>query len=128
MAHILLVEDDPNLLRNIANALRKAGHIVDEARTGRHAVLLRESCTPDLIVTDLNLPEMDGIEFILALRRIDTKTPILAISGGGLMPKESLLDTARLLGAVDGLSKPFGKVELLAAIGRALGDDTCDST
>jgi CheY-like chemotaxis protein len=74
----------------------------------------------DLVVTDLNMPGMDGIELILAANKRWPEVPVIAVSGGGLMPKELLLANAEMLGAVTTLTKPLGIPELEAAVNQAL--------
>jgi CheY-like chemotaxis protein len=75
----------------------------------------------DLIVTDINMPDMDGIELILAIQERAPELPIIAVSGGGVISAESLLEDAKGLGAVDIVPKPFKTRELLALIEKNLG-------
>ena len=65
------------------------------------------SASFDLIFTDINMPDMDGIELILAIRELGHEVPVIVISGGGLTDAQSLLDDARELGALDVVAKPF---------------------
>ena len=112
MSHILVIEDDVAFRRVVATVLRRAGHEVDEAGNGRDALELCERVRPDAVVTDINMPEMDGVEVIVALRQLRPGLPVVAMSGGGLMPKELNLKNAELLGAVDVIPKPFEPAEL----------------
>jgi CheY-like chemotaxis protein len=121
VARILLVDDDEDVLRGMRRVLQRLGHEVVAAADGHQALRALEGDPCDLVITDINMPEMDGIELILALRERWPKVPIIAISGGGLMPKELLLASAEVLGAVTTLPKPVGVAELEAAVARALG-------
>jgi two-component system response regulator FixJ len=81
--------------------------------------LLREN-PQDLLITDINMPEMDGIEVLNELRVTGTKVPVIAISGGGRVPKAFLLGNASILGALETIEKPFELAALLAAMERLL--------
>ena len=121
MARILLVDDDEDVLRGMRRVLQRLGHEVVAAGDGRQALRALEGDPCEMVITDINMPGMDGIELILALRDRWPKVPIIAISGGGLMPKDLLLASAEILGAVTTLPKPVGVPELEAAVARALG-------
>lgn len=123
MAKLLVVDDDAGALGTIARVLRRSGHEVVEARNGREAIALVRAEAPDLVVTDINMPEMDGIETILELRRDWEHMPIIAVSGGGLMPPELLLDNAGTLGAFETIEKPIDAAALLESVERALAAD-----
>ena len=123
MARILVIEDEETVLRLVTRILASAGHEFAEASEGKDGLRMYEASTFVLVITDINMPGMDGLEFIRALRKFAPDVPIIAISGGGLMPKELLLDNASLLGAFEVISKPFGLAELLGAVDRALGAD-----
>lgn len=76
---------------------------------------------PDLVVTDVLMPEMDGVELIIALRKEAPELPVIAVSGGGRLPKELMLDTASALGVVYTVEKPFDLEHFLAVVDQALG-------
>lgn len=120
MAKLLVVDDDPGMLQSLAQVLRRGGHEVVVARNGRDAMDLVRAERPDVIVTDINMPEMDGIETILEVRREREAIPIIAISGGGRVPPDLLLDSADMLGAFETLQKPLEAEALLASVERAL--------
>ena len=75
-------------------------------------VVRARSQEPDLVITDINMPDMDGIELIRALRGREPPLPVVVMSGGGTFDKRLLLDSARMLGAVVALEKPFSLDEL----------------
>jgi two-component system, OmpR family, KDP operon response regulator KdpE len=112
MSRVLLVEDDAQLLRAMQVTLRARGHDVLTAGTGRKALAAAAGAHPDLVVLDLGLPDLDGIDVIRGLRDW-TSMPIIVLSGrtfGG--DKVAALDA----GADDYVTKPFGVEELLARI------------
>jgi two-component system KDP operon response regulator KdpE len=115
-SRILIVDDEPSLLATIAPLLRSRGYDVTTAMTGRAAIEAAERDKPDLIVLDLGLPDMDGVEVCRAIREQST-TPIVVLSARGAeSDKVGALDT----GADDYVTKPFGAEELTARIRAAL--------
>jgi two-component system, OmpR family, KDP operon response regulator KdpE len=112
VSRVLVVEDDPQLLRAMRITLRARGHEVFTAATGGKALAEVAAARPDLVVLDLGLPDLDGVEVIHGLRGW-TSVPIIVLSGrtsGG--DKVAALDA----GADDYVTKPFGVEELLARI------------
>ena len=87
---ILLVDDDEAVRSVLRRSLVKAGYEVHEAGEGGAALKLLASAPADLIITDLVMPEMEGIEFIMALRKTHPKLPVIAMSGGGKVGAEEL--------------------------------------
>lgn len=124
MAHILLIDDDDGIRNAASRYLRMLGHEVTEAGDGARALRLAQGSPVDLVITDINMPEMDGIEVILAVTENKPGVPVIAISGGGRMPKDVLLASAGLLGAVETLAKPFELSELMQAVERGLASRT----
>lgn len=116
MAQILLVEDDNDVRQLIKQLLEKDGHTVLEAANGKTAVDIYYKEQPDLIITDIVMPEKDGIEVISELKSKYPHIKIIAISGGGGLDPSSYLFTARKLGAAYTFKKPFLRAELLEAV------------
>lgn len=115
-ARVLVVDDEPAILRAVRTIMARYGFDVETAENGREALDLYASCHPDLILLDLGLPGMDGLEVIRAVRT-HASTPIIVLSvRGAERDKVAALD----LGADDYLTKPFGVEELLARIRVAL--------
>lgn len=117
MAHrILVVEDDPHIREIIRFALAKAGMDVFEARDGAEALTSAEAKSPDLIVLDIGLPELDGLEVCRRLRRT-SETPILFLSA-----RDEEIDriVGLELGADDYVAKPFSPRELVARVNAIL--------
>jgi CheY-like chemotaxis protein len=121
MAHILLVEDSPEVSLSVREILKSAGHTVEEAVTGKQALAKLKGAKFDLIVSDIWMPEMDGIAFLKEIRGAGNKIPVVVISGGA--PNAPLTYTAPLastFGANTVLYKPFEKAELLKAVAEVL--------
>jgi len=113
---ILLVDDEPVLQRAVAPLLRSQGYEVDVVGTGKDALSAVADRSPDLIVLDLGLPDLEGTEVCRRIRK-DTKAPIVVLSArGSETDKVAALD----IGADDYVTKPFGSEELLARIRVAL--------
>ena len=121
MALILLIEDDYNFRSVLAMALEKVGYEVVEASNGKIGIVEFRKRPADLVVTDLIMPEQEGIETIMILKKEFPDVKIIAMSGGGRMPAGTYLKPARMLGANRVLVKPFGVSELLDAVGEVLG-------
>ena len=113
---ILIVDDEPNILATVAPLLRNNSYAVLSAMTGRAALDIVERYKPDLIVLDLGLPDLDGIEVCRHVRQTSS-APIIVLSARGAEgDKVAALDA----GADDYVTKPFGAEELLARIRAAL--------
>ena len=115
-ARILVVDDEPNILATLAPLLRSRGYEVNTAMSGHAALESVERDSPDLIVLDLGLPDMDGVD-VTRLVRDGRSTPIVVLSARGAEgDKVRALDA----GADDYVTKPFGTEELLARVRVAL--------
>ena len=123
MARVLLIEDNDPLRGVLQENLALAGHTVIEARNGQEGLDHFRQSGADLVITDLVMPGMEGIEVLMALRAAHTPVKVIAMSGGGSRSGRQYLDTARLLGAVKVLLKPFPITTLLAAVNEALSDN-----
>jgi two-component system, OmpR family, KDP operon response regulator KdpE len=116
VSRILCVDDEPNLRRTLAANLNARGYDVDVAETGERALEIARATTPDVVLLDLGLPGMSGLEVIRSLRRW-SNVPIVVLSARDDEPdKIAALDA----GADDYVSKPFGMGELLARLRAAL--------
>jgi len=108
MKNILVIEDDQLVSAAIKRVLTKQNYEVVLAANGFEGVKVLEHETPDLIITDILMPGMDGIQFILKLRNENNSVvPIIAISGGGRESAQGYLESAEVLGADMTLKKPF---------------------
>lgn len=121
MASILLIDDEFLVREMMRITLTDAGHAVSTAENGMDGLRQVEALRPDLIITDIVMPEQEGIETIRAIRGKDKTTPIIAISGGN-SGKADFLRAAAAFGATKVLRKPFGSSALLSAVKECLAD------
>jgi DNA-binding NtrC family response regulator len=117
---ILIVDDDESIRRTLQALLRRAGYEVMQASDGTEAVRLWRDHGGDLVITDLHMPEKDGIETIIELLSHSPGIRIIAMSGGGQTKRLDLLGNASLLGAVLTIEKPFTIAEMMTLVTRAL--------
>lgn len=117
---VLVVEDDPACRDLISEILADVGYDCLQADGGRAAIALMAR-RPDVLLTDLLMPDKDGVEVIMEVRRRWPSTRIVAMSGGfGIIEATQLLRTATMLGADVALSKPFTSAQLLESVAGAL--------
>ncbi|MEK7240971.1 MAG: response regulator [Gemmatimonadota bacterium] len=117
---ILVIDDDPIVRGMLAEMLRREGYDVDEAEDGRAGMRQFRQQPAALVITDVVMPEQEGLETLMLLRQASPSVRVIAISGGGRVGPESYLNSARTLGAHAILAKPFGREELLKAVTEVL--------
>jgi DNA-binding NtrC family response regulator len=104
---VLLIDDDPDFRSMLRRTLVRDGYAVQEAENGREGLKVLELSSVDVVVTDIIMPDMEGIELILQLRRTRPELPILAMSAGGRIGPDSYLYLAERSGATRTIAKPF---------------------
>ena len=119
MARILVIDDDDAVRATIRRVLERAGYLVEVAVNGADGIRFYRAAPHDLVITDLYMPEKEGIETIQELRAERPDLPILAVSGGILGDKSGLTD-AELFGASATLAKPFTTEQLQSTVARLL--------
>ena len=117
---ILFVDDNDDFRDSMALILMKAGFRVTPAPNGRDALELYDENPADVIVTDLIMPDMEGLELIKELRRRNREARIIAISGDGRFRPDSYLEFAKRIGASSVLAKPFDPSKLIVMIKQLL--------
>ena len=122
MSRILVADDDEDLREMLRLMLLKMGHEVAVAHNGKEALALCPQFQPELVLTDLIMPEREGLETIQILRKSWPNIRIIAMSGGARMNAGDLLRIAKLMGAREALAKPFSNQELQFAVEAALRD------
>jgi DNA-binding response OmpR family regulator len=122
MAKILVLDDEASIVLMIKKMLEKAGHEVDMALNGKDGMILFEQNKPDLLITDIIMPEKEGLETIFELRQKYPDLKIIAISGGGRISPEGYLPGAKLLGADMVFQKPLDQKEFLQAVATLLNE------
>ena len=122
MAHILIIEDDDATRKLWAEVLTEAGHQVKQAVSGVAGCESVEKHAPDLVITDILMPEMDGIETLLTLRsQAANAMKIIVVSGGGMRGDTRFLQIAERLGADMTMQKPIELDRLETAVSELVG-------
>ena len=117
MAQILVVDDEPAICSTLSAMLKQAGHDVRVAGNGNEAMKLSLEGVLDLLITDIHMPERDGLSIIREMRREHPQLKIIAMTGSSL---DEYLRWAGKLGADLVLAKPFSSQEMLEAVARLL--------
>jgi CheY-like chemotaxis protein len=118
---ILLVDDDIQLARAMADLLSRHGYAVALVHHGRAAMDYLARSRVSLVISDIFMPETDGLELLGLLRRCVPSPPLVAMSGSNPYRVKGILKTAKLLGAVRTLSKPFDTVQLTQLVLELIG-------
>jgi len=117
---ILIVDDDDNVRAAVSRTLERAGYIVHQGRNGREGLELLRTKECVLLITDIIMPEMEGIELIGNVRSSHPHLKIVAMSGGGRSRNTDFLKIAKDMGACDTIYKPVTATQLLEVIERNL--------
>lgn len=115
---ILVVDDDEKILQSIKDVLEHRQYEICIAKTGREGLKQFEMVNPNLVITDIIMPDMEGIELIKSIKKKNKNIPIIAMSGD--IVGQRFLRASRLLGAIDTLQKPFTGKQLEEKISSAL--------
>jgi YesN/AraC family two-component response regulator len=121
MAHILLVDDEPLVVEALSTAITNKGHTVVTATNGNEGMEQFTKGAFDLVITDIIMPDKEGIEMIMEMRRQAPGTRIVAISGGGRTGNVEFLHMAKKLGAIATLKKPIRLAEFYETLEQCLG-------
>ena len=121
MPRVLVIDDDEQIVILLRSMLKRAGYEVLEARDGGRGMKLCRSERVDLVITDIIMPEMEGLELIMGLKREFPDMKIIAVSGGARNKPADYLNMASKLGAHRILTKPFERRELLTAVKELVG-------
>ena len=127
MPNILIIDDDVTVQDVLFEMVTIEGYHAIVAQNGLIALKLLESNEVDVIITDIVMPEKEGLETILYIRKHYPDIPIIAISGGARIKPESYLDLAKQFGARFTLAKPFLHKELMKAVRMCLGGENNDT-
>jgi CheY-like chemotaxis protein len=121
MSVILLVDDHENVREMLKTSLVRNNYTVLEASTGKEAITRFKPSVVDLVITDILMPEEDGLKAIIKIRELKPDIKIIAISGGGKAGPNNYLSLAKALGADHTFTKPFSVKDLLAKIKELIG-------
>jgi DNA-binding NtrC family response regulator len=120
---IMIVDDDASIRQTLQKLLSREGYEVIQAADGSEAVRLWRQRGGDLVITDLHMPQKDGIETIVELLSHSPGIRIIAMSGGGQTKRLDLLGNVALLGTILTIEKPFTIHEMMNTVSRALGSN-----
>lgn len=123
MAGILIIDDDKELREMLKVSLLRRNYVIMEAENGKEAISHFKPSITDLVITDLIMPEEDGLKVVIKLKEIKPSIKIIAISGGGKAGPGSYLNLAKALGADAIFSKPFSVSDLVLKIRDLLDDE-----
>lgn len=123
MYDILVVDDEPMIREGLKVALEMEGHKAVTASDGNEAMRMFYEQKPQLVITDIIMPESDGIEVICNVKEKNPNVKILAISGGGRISANDHLRIAKQLGATGVLAKPFSTEELICEINKLFAEN-----
>jgi CheY-like chemotaxis protein len=120
MTKILVIDDDVIVRKTIIRLLEDGGYKVLSAEDGLRGMAMFRSKQPDLVITDIIMPEQEGIQTITEMRKAKPDAKIIAISGSGRFGNADFLKMAQALGAMAAISKPFDQDELLTIVKNCL--------
>lgn len=120
MKKVLVVEDNLIVQESVKKILTQAGYQVIDAKNGKEGIIKFEKHKPDLIITDILMPEEDGIGMLNTIRKSHSDFKVIAMSGGGQIPAHDLLDMASVTFADISLEKPVSKELLLSSVKKLL--------
>lgn len=121
MARILIVDDEEQIRMALSQALQEEGHSITEATNGVEGVSLFSAERHDLVITDILMPDQEGLQTMMLLRKIEPDLKIVVISGGARVNTVDFLEVAKKLGADAILQKPFSINDLFRAVNTCLG-------
>jgi len=127
MRRILIIDDDHHILLMVKKMLERAGFEVDLASNGVEGLNLFKKIPVDLVITDIIMPEKEGLETIREMKRLRSDLKIIAMSGGGKISADNYLDAAKIFGASKVLGKPFSQKQLVSAVQSVLGKSSGDN-
>ena len=120
-ATVLIIDDEPQIRDLLTNILEMEGYAVRAAADGRQGVEAYRRNPADLVVTDMIMPEQEGIETIRELRQLNPQVKVVAMSGGGRIEPNTYLELAKRMGAAHTLTKPFSVQEVIDTVKRLVG-------
>lgn len=123
MKRILIIDDDEMIRELLRQILEKEGYEIIEASDGSKASLILSEKPTDLVITDIIMPDKEGIETIRELKKDYPNVKIIAMSGGGRIGPIPYLKIAKSMGACKTFTKPIHRLELIAAVKELIGSD-----
>jgi DNA-binding NtrC family response regulator len=127
MPTLLIIEDDHHILLMIKRMLEPLGYEIKLASDGNEGLEMFHKFEVDLVITDIIMPEKEGLEIIREMRRERPNLQIIAMSGGGKISADNYLETAKIFGAAKILEKPFSRTQMVSAVQHLLGESKTGS-
>jgi DNA-binding NtrC family response regulator len=124
MSRILIVDDNINLRGILRQILESAGHQVREASNGVEAMKVLSEGPAELVITDVIMPDKEGIETVIEIRKIFPDMKIIVMSAGGRFGPEDYLETATVFGANRTIAKPFSRNDILKTVQELIGQSS----
>ena len=121
MQKILIIDDEPDILLMLKRMLENAGYEIELASNGIEGLKLFAESPSELVITDIIMPEKEGLETIREMKQLQSDLKIIAMSGGGKISAENYLETAKIFGASIVLEKPFSQLQIVSAVKELLG-------
>ena len=121
MANILVIDDEQSIRKLLTLMLKKENHDIQTACDGKQGIRMAKELSPDLVITDLIMPEKEGLETIREIKEFNPDIKIIAISGGGVVQPEMYLKMAEKIGADHSFTKPVDTDSFLSAVNQLLG-------
>lgn len=116
MKKILIIDDEPHILLMLKKMLERNGYEIDLAANGNEGLKLFNKNPSSLVITDIIMPEKEGLETIREMRRLQPDLKIIAMSGGGKVSADNYLEIAKIFGASKVIEKPFTQKEMVSAV------------
>ena len=126
MQTLLIIEDDHHILLMIKRLLEPLGYEIKLASDGQEGLDMFHKFEIDLVITDIIMPEKEGLEIIREMRRDRPDLKIIAMSGGGKISADNYLETAKIFGAEKILEKPFTRKQMVSAVQDLLGESNLE--
>lgn len=127
MHRILIIDDEPHILLMLKKMLERAGYEIEIASDGSEGLRLFEAAKADLVITDIIMPEKEGLETIREMKRMQPDLKIIAMSGGGKISADNYLETATIFGASRIIEKPFTQGDMVSAVNELIGSEKQNS-
>jgi DNA-binding NtrC family response regulator len=124
MKKILIIDDEPHILLMLKKMLERIGYEIDLAANGNEGLELFKRNPSSLVITDIIMPEKEGLETIREMKRVSPDLKIIAMSGGGKVSADNYLEIAKIFGASKVIEKPFTQQEMVSAVRELMGDNS----
>ncbi len=122
MKRILIIDDEPHILLMLKKMLERSGYEIDLASNGDEGLRLFKNKPSDLVITDIIMPEKEGLETIRGMKKLQPELKIIAMSGGGKISADNYLETAKIFGASSIIEKPFSQQDMISSVKELLGE------